>query len=238
MSEHNDKFETEKSNEAAKRKKRKIVNGILIGAAVLIIIGIPLAIGIYNRANDVLHPRMGRKPVIYLYPRQATEVSVSLDTELAVTYPEYGDGWNVTAYPDGTLYTADGKEYSYLFWEGFCDTEWDFSEGFCVKGSDTAEFLQSALSEQGLTPAEYNEFIVYWLPLMKDNKYNVISFQGENYERSAPLTITPQPDVIKRVFMAYYPSDSKVDIPLQTLSGFDRSGFTAVEWGGAEVSPD
>jgi len=240
MSEHGgmDEHKTERSNETAKRKKRKIAGGILIGIAVLIIIGIPLGIAIYNRAYDELHPRMARKPVIYLYPQQATEVSVSLDTELTVTYPEYGGGWNVTAYPDGTLYTADGREYSYLFWEGFCDTEWDFSEGFCVKGSDTAEFLQSALSEQGLTPEEYNEFIVYWLPLMKDNKYNVISFQRENYERSAPLTITPQPDVIKRVFMAYYPSDSEVDIPPQSLSGFDRSGFAAVEWGGAEVSPD
>ncbi len=241
MSEHSnmETLEPEESVRTAKRKKRKIVNGILIGIAVLIMVVIPLGSRIYCWAYGVLHPNdhMRHKPVIYLYPQQAAEVSVSLDTELSVTYPEYNGGWEVTAYPDGTLYTADGREYSYLFWEGISDTEWDFSEGFCIKGEDTAEFLREALSEQGLTPREYNEFIVYWLPLMQDNKYNVISFQGENYELSAPLKITPQPDVIKRVFMAYYPSDSEVEIPPQTLSGFDRSGFAAVEWGGAEVSP-
>ena len=70
------------------------------------------------------------KPVIYLYPEEVTEVLAQLDYngELAVTYPAYEDGWAVTAHPDGTLVDAEGKEYSYLFWEGSSDTEYDFSE--------------------------------------------------------------------------------------------------------------
>lgn len=240
MDEHQD---IERQKRERKKKHKKIVDRILIGFVVLVIVVIPLAIRIVDWVFDVLNlgsnqrmSRMMRKPVIYLYPRQETAVSVHIDADLTVTYPEYGSGWNVTALPDGTLYTADGREYSYLFWEGVSDEEWDFSEGFCVKGEDTAEFLQYALSEQGLTPAEYNEFIVYWLPLMQDNEYNVISFQGELYDRSAPLTITPQPDVVKRVFMAYYSSNTEVEIPPQELSGFDRTGFTIVEWGGTEVN--
>ncbi|MDE6726115.1 MAG: hypothetical protein K2J79_10985 [Ruminiclostridium sp.] len=179
-----------------------------------------------------------RKPIIYLYADKALEVSVKLDFDgITCTYPEYKeDGWNVTAYPDGTLIDSKGNEYGYLFWEGVSKAEFDFSEGFCVKGSDTAEFLRWALLEQGLTPREYNEFIVYWLPLMQDNAYNIISFQGDIYEQIAPLSITPAPDSIKRVFMAYYPSDSEKEIPPQTLTGFDRSGFTVVEWGGTCVS--
>ena len=45
------------------------------------------------------------KPVIYLYPREEQEVTVKLDYkgDLTVTYPEYKDGWNVIASPDGTL---------------------------------------------------------------------------------------------------------------------------------------
>lgn len=230
--------EIEQQELQKKKKHRKIVNGILIAVLILIVVGIPLGICIYNWVCDVLNinQRVLRKPVIYLYPPQETQVSVYIDTDLAVTYPEYNGGWNVTALPDGTLYTADGREYSYLFWEGKSDTEWDFSEGFCVKGEDTAEFLRYALSEQGLTPKEYNEFIVYWLPLMQENEYNIISFQGEIYDRSAPLSITPQPDTVKRVFMAYYPSDTAVEIPPQELCGFERNGFTMVEWGGTEVS--
>ena len=37
----------------------------------------------------------------------------------------------------------------------------------------------------GLTPKEYNEFIVYWAPLLQNNPYNLISFQAKNYEELA-----------------------------------------------------
>ena len=33
----------------------------------------------------------------------------------------------------------------------------------------------------GLTPREYNEFIVYWLSKMQHNAYNLIAFQGSEY---------------------------------------------------------
>lgn len=179
---------------------------------------------------------MKRKPVIYLYPEEETEVSVELDYsgELFATYPEYDDGWNVTAMPDGTLYDENGNEYSYLFWEGIGGVEYDFSEGFCVKGEDTVEFLREALSALGLTPREYNEFIVYWMPYMQDNKYNVISFQYDNYTENAVLNVTPEPDTVLRVFMAFYSSDEYVEIPEQKLVAAERMGFTLVEWGGTE----
>ena len=45
----------------------------------------------------------------------------------------------------------------------------DFSRGFVVRGSDTAAFLREKLAYMGLTPREYNEFIVYWLPRMQNN---------------------------------------------------------------------
>ncbi len=177
------------------------------------------------------------KPVIYLYPEQETEVSVQLDYdgELTCTYPAYEDGWSVTAQPDGTLTDEDGKQYSYLFWEGETDVEYDMSRGFVVKGSDTAEFLQEKLSYLGLTPREYNEFIVYWLPKMQDHPYNLIAFQQEAYTDSAALTISPQPDSILRVFMAYQPLEQPVEIEEQALAPFAREGFAVVEWGGTEI---
>ncbi|MBE5785043.1 MAG: hypothetical protein E7330_04510 [Clostridiales bacterium] len=178
------------------------------------------------------------KPVIYLYPEEETDVTVTLDYagELTTTYPAYREGWNVTAMPDGTLINkADGREYSYLFWEGVSETEYDMSAGYVVKGSDTAAFLQAALSRMGLLPREYNEFIVYWLPQMEHNPYNLITFQQECYTESAKLTVTPEPDSVLRVFMAYQALDAWVEVETPILRGFERSGFTLVEWGGAEV---
>lgn len=176
------------------------------------------------------------KPVIYLYPESALQVSVRVEPngEFTCTYPEYdaANGWDVTAEPDGTLSTKDGREYGCLFWEARLDMPCDFSEGFCVSGEDTAKFLEWALTEQGLTPKERSDFIIYWLPQMQDNPYNVISFQGGTYESAAPLAVTPAPDSIKRVFMAYYSAKAPVDIPAQKLCGFDRTGFTVLEWGG------
>ena len=181
---------------------------------------------------------VAEKPVIYLYPEAPTEVSVklTLEGELTCTYPAYGEGWNnFTARPDGTLIAPDGKEYYCLYWEGKQNTEWDFSEGFCVKGEDTAAFLEWALAAQGLTPREANEFIIYWLPRMEQNPYNVISFQTTAYTDTAALEITPVPDTLIRVFMAWYPSEEAVDIPAQSFEPVERSGFTAVEWGGSEM---
>lgn len=139
--------------------------------------------------------------------------------------------------PDGTLFDKDGNEYSYLFWEGESRTEYDFSKGFCVKGEDTLEFLRETLPKLGLSPREYNEFIVFWLPRMMNNKYNVISFQSQAYTDNAVLNVSPTPDTVLRVFMAYKPSDNFIEIEPQELSFTERNGFTLVEWGGTECEP-
>ena len=178
------------------------------------------------------------KPVIYLYPERETQVSVTLDFdgELTSTYPAYGEGWTVDAAPDGTLTDPlTGREYYCLFWEGETDTEYDFSTGFCVAGADTAAFLEDALADLGLTEQEANEFIIYWLPRMEGNAWNLISFQTTAYTDSAVLTIDPVPDTLIRVFMAWQGLDEPVEVQPQRLTAPERTGFTAVEWGGAEV---
>ena len=188
--------------------------------------------------RDLIEPdRPAEKPVIYLYPEEVTDVTVQLDYtgKLTCTYPAYKDGWTVTAAPDGTLTDASGQTYNYLYWEGEGTERYDFSKGFCVPGADTAAFLEDALAQLGLARKEANEFIVYWLPRMEPNPYNLIAFQQEAYTDAAPLTVTPAPDSILRVFMAWQPLEAPVDIPAQTLPAFDRHGFVLVEWGGAEI---
>ena len=185
-----------------------------------------------------LDPNVAYKPVIYLYPEEETQVSVklSLDGELLCTYPAYNSGWQVTAAPDGTLTDANGQTYSYLYWEGQTNARWDMTKGFCVKGADTAAFLENALEKLGLSRREANEFIVYWLPLMEQNPYNVISFQTACYTNSAQLEVTPAPDTVIRVFMTWYAADGMLRLLPQKLETPERTGFTVVEWGGTEIT--
>ena len=200
-------------------------------------------IRIYEKDNEtptVFYEVSADKPVIYLYPEQETDVRVELElteADLSTTYPKYNNGWDVTAYPDGTLLNkADGTHHKYLFWDAKnCRTRFDYSKGFCVAGSDTESFLREKLTYMGLTEQEMNEFIVYWLPLMEHNKYNLIAFQGDEYTDSAKLNITPEPDSMLRIFMTYIPLEAPVDIEPQQLETFERKGFTVVEWGGSEI---
>lgn len=184
-----------------------------------------------------------KKPVIYLYPQtaQAVDVYLDYDGDLFATYPEYDDqfgGWQVTAEPDGRLINhRDGREYSYLFWEGnpSYPIDRDLTQGFVVPWSETKTFLQDILPLIGLTPVEYNEFIVYWFPLMQDNPYNLIHFAQEQYTDTARLSTVPAADSMLRVFMVWKPLSSPIDIPPQTFPSFERKWFTVVEWGGTQL---
>lgn len=181
---------------------------------------------------------LAAKPVIYLYPEEETLVTVQLDFDgtLTTTYPAYQDGWTVIAQPDGTLIDPDtGREHYCLFWEGTSDVQYDVSTGFVVAGKDTAAFLEESLAEMGLTEKEANEFIIYWLPQMEGNEYNLISFQQESYTDSAALTIDPVPDSILRVFMAWTALEDPIEIEPQEFGTFERAGFAVVEWGGVKL---
>jgi hypothetical protein len=181
------------------------------------------------------------KPVIYLYPKQEQQIEVRLNYSgnLLFTYPEYKNGWQVIASPDGKIINkADNKEYSYLFWEGKDEyTTYDLSHGFIVKGSETVNFLQDKLSQIGLIPKEYNEFIVYWLPKMQNNKYNLIHFASkEEYNDRALLNITPKPESTLRVFMVFKKlENNNIKIQPQEIIPFERKGFVVIEWGGTEI---
>ena len=213
--------------------KRKLLLAILAVLGVVCI----CAVLFFSFLEEDCFAQTGAKPVIYLYPREETNVDVTLDYDghLTCTYPKYTGGWSVTARPDGTLTDGAGQSYNYLYWEGEDRNEYDFSRGFCVAGADSAAFLEDALARLGLTRREANEFIVFWLPQLEENPYNLIAFQTDAYTDHARLTVTPDPDTVLRVFMAWKPLDAPVEIEAQPLTAPTREGFTLVEWGGSRV---
>ncbi|MBD3270323.1 hypothetical protein GF376_02255 [Candidatus Peregrinibacteria bacterium] len=193
--------------------------------------------------NDVKILAECGKPVIYLYPENPMNLKVSVDIdEFTVTVPEHGEnGWNVIAYPDGSLLNlADNAVYPYLFWEGHDEDNAKIDSGFSIAKADLENFLNESLSKLGLNEIEKADFMEFWLPIMLDNPepYVFVSFIGtEEFNKIAPLNISPEPDTLIRVFMYYQPLFAPLDLPEQFLSSKPRIGFTVIEWGGTSSKP-
>jgi hypothetical protein len=183
---------------------------------------------------------MSEKPIIYLYPETDTTVSVKLDVKgkLTFSYPEYKDGWEFTASPNGDL-TFGEDTYNYLFWESsqrYSLENIDYSSGFYVNGRNATSFLEKILTEAGLNSKEQTDFITYWAPRLAQNENNFVHFVlNEDCNRFAQLDITPKPDNINRIYMLWQPVDAGASIGLQSIPVINREGFDVLEWGGQEL---
>lgn len=196
------------------------------------------------------------KPIIYLYPTEETAVNVRLSKPelLTTTYPKYDSdtGWNVVAKPNGDLTyiskskldsSSNGKRLYSLYWEGKNKPASIKKDGYVVKGSDTASFLEDKLARLGLSDREAEEFIIYWLPKLEHNDFNYIRFETKDEINSyMPLDISPKPDTIIRVAMDWKKLGNdearqiRQNIREQQLPATPaRTGFTVVEWGGSEI---
>ena len=194
----------------------------------------------------VLEPEVVlKKPAIYLYPEQRTQISVthSFKGRILNTYPAYNGNWTVIAEPNGDLLNlGDKRSYKYLFWDGvytFSPEHYQYKSGFYVKSGDYVSFLQSKLALIGLNQNEINDFIVYWLPALNNYRNCFIYFRvNDNIDGTSVLTTTPAADTTIRVFMEFSRADDigeRAKLPEQVLPTLQRKGFTLVEWGGAEI---
>lgn len=183
------------------------------------------------------------KPVIYLYPEKQTDVSIQLNYNgnLEFTYPQYtATGWNVTAFPDGTI-ESDNKKYNYLFWDGKMDPskiKINTSEGSIVDSKNLLAFLETNLTSIGLNSKETQDFVTFWAPKMLTNEKNFIHFMLTNdYDQIATINVNPKPTTMLRIYMLWSDATGAENIVLteQTFPEFKRIGFTLVEWGGSEV---
>lgn len=173
------------------------------------------------------------KPVIYLYPQVKTEISVSVGANISKSEPEYLGEWNVTANPNGQLYSS-GDIFPYLFWEGIGLGKYPLiNSGTVIKRQSAPDTIRSQLAFMGLNDKEISDFCEFWIPKLPQKNYIRLTWlTTAELNELAPLKISPKPDSILRVFLDFEGLDNSISIPSQTLKPFYRKGFTVVEWGG------
>jgi len=182
--------------------------------------------------------------------------------------------WDVHTKSDGTLVERKtGLELSSLFWEANFDLRntvlssqkgqsstasetWDLSDSNSVvlPIEHTTAYLEKALLALGLHTEARTSFITFWLPAFLTHQYIALRFipQAE-YSKLAPLDITPQPDVVTRVFMVFkgvrdlqdWPSSRKRALEdvsfwadavgVDTTAVFNKDLSRVLEWGAMEL---
>jgi len=196
-----------------------------------------------------------RKPNIYLYPPETTEVTVRLELgegcALTYTDPPYGDGWNVTIEPDGWMDNGigyvvgevDGEEvifdaprYSYLFYEADAPDVWQRGRGWLVTMDVLGDFFASTLREYGFVGREVDDFLEYWTPRLTESLFYAVYPQTEEIDAVVGLRVEPEPDSVLRLFFLIEPLDEAAAtadwyLPEPEIQPFERQGFAVVEWG-------
>ncbi len=180
------------------------------------------------------------KPVIYLYPEQPTLVDVKVTPEenIFVSDPHYpAGGWKkVMANPDGTL-IYQKKQYRELFYESNTSSLNRPKAGVIMDKQNLKSQLLDFITLLGLTRAdEQQEFLDWWMPKLQNIKTDrlfVSILEKDEKERVDAVAINPKPDTFIQFIVYFAPlSDSETVGPLLLPPTPQRTGFTAIEWGG------
>lgn len=184
-----------------------------------------------------------KKPVIYLYPKEKTDIELSINFEgkILTTFPKLEKSWKVTGYKNGQIFDKKtNRFYNSLFWDGeisFPNSHYQYKTGFVVEKENLTSFLIEKLEFMGLNTTETNDFVQYWLPILEKNNYTFIHFLvNEDYNVFSINNVNPKPDTSIRILMEFFEVNEHISIAPQQLPSTKRNGFTLVEWGGSDVS--
>ncbi|KAG2153927.1 hypothetical protein DEU56DRAFT_897960 [Suillus clintonianus] len=214
----------------------------------------------------------------------SVKLSLSPVWSLSVIYPvvptkNHGQHieWNARTHEDGNLTeNISGLDVAYLFWEAepnlhapppaskpqpldtFSPTSSSLSDtdSIVIPVDKVSVYLDKALKVLGLHTEARTSFITYWLPYFLKHEYIALRFVPQSvYERAASLSISPQPDIVTRVFMLFKGVGKEhlenwsnaqmqaekdvawwVDVVgVDFARASDAALFRVLEWGGMEV---
>lgn len=173
------------------------------------------------------------KPNIYLYPPSTEDISVAIDFPnggwVTVSDPPYGNGWSVTADPEGLI----DETYWYLFYEAAVPDFYQYDAGWVLAPFELEEFFTLNLEAVGFRGREIDDFIEWWIPRLKEcDAYQIYPQFSDVIENASRLAIDPKPASLLRYryVITCDPSISELKAP-PSPQPFAREGFTVTEWG-------
>ncbi len=187
------------------------------------------------------------KPAIYLYPQKPTEMNVKLNIagKLTASKPSYDPegGWNVKAYPDGTIQQLNNETmkqlntYPYLYYEADVTGVEIPKEGFVYSRDELPKSLKSLLSKIGFNEKEIADFLAYWQPRLTDKPYYFVTLLPEKLiNDKEKLSLSVSPDTVIRTRVIFEGLDGPLSVaPLKNIPHYDRKGFVLADWGGSIV---
>ncbi len=174
---------------------------------------------------------ISKKPNIYLYSDRDLTAQVRLSPEQAITVsePAYqpGKGWLAEVW-NGSLNGAG----DFLFYEALVpDSGWQKKEGYIIRVAHLEQDMTSMLGQYGFNEKETAEFIDYWAShLAGDVDYVLYPQETGAVDRIMPLSISPEPDEVSRIWFYAEPLVSAPG-PVTHQEKIIREGFYVVEWG-------
>lgn len=172
-----------------------------------------------------------KKPAIYLYPTESSEIEVKIDVNgfITKTEPDYLMGWKVTAEPNGLI----DNTYDYLFYEAQLTNLVLPDDGWIVEYSNLENWFDQNLPILGLNEKETSQFKGYWMKELEESDYYEIKILEKQFlDENMDLLIHPKPDTIIRLNFYFKPHSEIIEIEEPTIATPKRNGFTVVEWGG------
>ena len=156
------------------------------------------------------------------------KVHIKPNVKILKSIPEYKKGWDITAYPDGTITGTPG----YLFYEAIVQIKTP-ENGWCVSSSEIIPFFKSTLKNYGFKNNEIADFLDYWQNHLPRSKFYAIHpvINGD-LDLICPLNIKPAPDHILRAWFIFRPLSAKISLNEPHIPPFKRDGFVVTEWGG------
>lgn len=176
------------------------------------------------------------KPNIYFYNAQGMDIDVKMLYSGLITksIPEYGNGWNVTLIDNQSrMLTDDGEEYGYLFYESMTSANLFQTEyGFYIDADERTADFYDILGRYGFNAAETEDFIEFWnVKLDSGCDYIMYPQYTDTVDLAMPVTVTPVPDNMVRMWFVFAKPEGQTYIPAKT-EPFSHDGYTVVEWGG------